>query len=310
MRVGTFWGIPLFVHPLFLVLFFLISALGYLPWLLLVLSVLLWHEGAHILEARNLGLRVCAVELLPFGGVVQMEDLVQLDPAKEIRVCLAGPLSNLLLLLLGYGVDFFASLPSEWFSFFIQVNAGLLFMNLLPALPLDGGRVFRSLLTKRMGFRLATEKAALFARVIAFFWCILGMIGFYYYGYGSALFLVVISLFLYLSAQRELEEVRYVLLRYMTQKKTQLRLRRVMPMRGLTAMGETSVGEILSLLVPSDFHLVWVVSQEGEFLGVVSELQLIKGLFEKGIHGKLKELVRSTESEEKVYGQTPRCDSP
>lgn len=292
MRIGSLLGIPFVVNPLFLVLIGTAAYYGFLLEALALFAIVLWHEMSHALIARYHGISISEVELLPFGGVARLEELVQLNPTVEWRVAIAGPLSNLVLLTLGYLLWERLEIPQEWFAFFAQANLGMAVFNVLPALPLDGGRVLRSHLVKKAGFKDATERSAVIAQGLAVGLILLGLTGYYFYGYLNSLTFVVLGLFLFSAAHKEKALASYVFMRYLTRKKQQLRLQRVMPVKELVATQETSLGEVFNCFTPTYYHLVWVISLEGQLVGILSELEMINGLFEKGIHGKIDELIK------------------
>lgn len=111
------------------------------------------------------------IELYPFGGVARLEGLLELEPQVERQIAWGGPLSNFLLVALAlvvYNNRYYCNLLTEdLILFFIRANLTLAFFNLFPALPLDGGRILRSLLAERYGFRKATKQAAFLGKVLA-----------------------------------------------------------------------------------------------------------------------------------------------
>ncbi len=292
MRIGSFLGVALIVNPFFVLLLLLTALFGRIVPMLLVFSLVLWHETAHTLAAVYYGLRVSEIELLPFGGVARIDDLLQLDPSIEAVVAAAGPASNLILLGVIWLVNRYYSVDPEWFSFLIQANAGMAMINLLPALPLDGGRILRSKLMKKFGFRTATKKAASIGQIIAVLLICLGLVGFVLFDYFKALIFVILGFFVYISAQKEKNNAVYVFMRYLTLKKREVRLKRVMLTKELIATSETSVGEVLRHFSPSYYHLVWILDPEGELIGVITEFEIINGLLENGIHDKINKLVK------------------
>src|SRR5690554_5485070 len=227
MRVGSYLGIPFKVNPLFFVLLLGAAAFGLLPQVLLLFAIVLWHETAHIIVAKLYHLDVTEVELLPFGGVARLEALLQANPSLEWKVAIIGPISNLLLMGLLYGASLYYNLPDSLYAFALMANAGMFFFNLLPALPLDGGRVLRSILVQRRGFREATDMAALIGQVMAVLMCVWGVYVLYSGFMGGTAF-IVLAAFVFTAARSERKNAVYIFMRYMTHKKSEIRLRRVM----------------------------------------------------------------------------------
>ncbi len=198
------WSIKLFdvggtavrVHLTF---FLLLAWIGALHWseggapaavsgilfIILLFACVLLHEFGHILMARRFGIRTPDVTLLPIGGVASLERMPE-KPGQEIAVALAGPAVNLviaaLLILLGARVGMAdvsqldAAEPSL-VSRLATVNIALFAFNLIPAFPMDGGRVLRALLAIPLGFTGATRVAALIGQGLAFLFVLVGLMG-------------------------------------------------------------------------------------------------------------------------------------
>ena len=160
LEVARLLGIPILVMPIVLVLtvLALLSAgggehAGTLGLLLLVLAVsLLAHEFGHALVARRLGLRVLDITIWPLGGMARLEGLTE-RPQVEAPVALAGPTVNLVI------AGICALLPGALAEAAVLMNLVLGVGNLVPAFPLDGGRVLRAWFTRRSPLSDATKAA-------------------------------------------------------------------------------------------------------------------------------------------------------
>lgn len=289
MKIGRYFGIPLKVNPFFILLLALAFFYNRLIEALILFAIVLWHESFHVLAAKVYRLAVTDIELLPFGGVARLEALLQLNPQIEWVVAVAGPVSNLLLIGLGYGALPHLDLPQQWFDFFIQANLGMAVFNLLPVLPLDGGRVLRSLLVRRMGFAQATRLAARLGQALSLALIAWGVYNIILGRYNFVL-PVFAGIMLLVTARQEQNSASYIFLRYLTQKQQEVRLRRVFTVRDIAATLETSLGEVLKHFQPPCYHLIWILDLDGKVLGLVSELELISALFEHGLACKLEAL--------------------
>jgi Zn-dependent protease len=162
------------------------------------------HEFGHILAAARYGIKTPDVTLLPIGGVASLERMPE-KPAQEIVVALAGPAVNLVIALvlvaiLGVQVDLgvIARMDEAESSLTARVaaaNVALLVFNLIPAFPMDGGRVLRALLALRLGYTRATQIAAVIGQGLAILLGFLGLLG--------NPFLVLIAVFIFLAASAE-----------------------------------------------------------------------------------------------------------
>jgi Zn-dependent protease len=212
VSLGHVLGIDIRVHATFLLLVALF-ALAYsgsgvpgvaagLAWLVVIFACVVIHELAHSLVARRRGGVVHEIVLLPIGGVSKLERLPE-SPADELAVAIAGPLASLALAILAatgalaFGqsllpVDMFAGpvLPRiAWFNLLVGA------FNLLPAFPLDGGRVFRALLERHRDLETATRQSARVGRVLAVLLIVVGLL--------LNFWLALIGLFVYFGASAE-----------------------------------------------------------------------------------------------------------
>ncbi len=218
--IGRLFGSELRVHATFLLLLAWIGTAAWLEggpaaaivnvaFVLALFACVVAHEFGHALMARRFGIKTPDITLLPIGGMARLERIPE-DPNQEIAVALAGPAVNLVLWLvlsiaLGFG-DSFASLAQidnsarGFFERLAAVNLFLLVFNLIPAFPMDGGRVLRALLAVRLSRPQATKIAASAGQVIAF--------GFGYLGLttGNPL-LLLIAVFVFMAAMAESSHV-------------------------------------------------------------------------------------------------------
>ena len=208
-------GIDVYIHATF---FILIAWIGLSFWIvggnlaavftgvsfiLALFTCVVLHELGHALTARRYGIRTRNIILLPIGGVAAMERMPD-DPKQEIAVALAGPAVNLAIaLVLWFWLSLSNSLQAELLDLtgasFLQklmvVNVILAVFNLLPAFPMDGGRVLRAALSMTMSHNRATQLAARVGQGLALW---LGLIGLLYNP-----FLIFIALFVWIGAAAE-----------------------------------------------------------------------------------------------------------
>lgn len=210
--IGRVFGIQIRVHVTFALIVLLFwwgstapDGLGLgsgMLWLGLIFASVTVHELSHSLVARRRGVGVRAIVLLPIGGVSEMESMPE-RPADEFAIAVVGPLTSLAIgvaaftLAAGLGLRLWppdlaggALIPRlAW------LNAILAGFNLLPAFPLDGGRVFRSLLERTTDAEQATRRAARTGRAFAFLMIAAGVV--------FNPWLLIIGVFVYLGASAE-----------------------------------------------------------------------------------------------------------
>jgi len=178
-RIGRIFGFPVEINLSFilLTLVFVVYTGNVLAGLLIIAllfgSVLL-HEAAHALVARRLGVHVSGIELSFFGGAAKMVDMPR-SADHEIAIAAAGPALSLILAGAGFGLGAVTHVPL--LTYIGWINLVLAGFNLIPALPMDGGRILRALLTRRMDFVRATDIAVDVSRVAAIGFAVLGLLG-------------------------------------------------------------------------------------------------------------------------------------
>jgi Zn-dependent protease/CBS domain-containing protein len=174
----------------------------------IIFGCVVLHELAHAVVAQHSGIKVRSIVLLPIGGVTLMEDVARTrpDPARDIRIAVAGPLLNLIIAVIAGAIILaFAPQVKLWAQPWVHANNlprslfwGNLFLgafNLLPAYPMDGGRILRALLAERMDYVHATRRAVTIGQVFAMLLMMIGLVW--------NVWLVLVGFFLFLGAQME-----------------------------------------------------------------------------------------------------------
>jgi Zn-dependent protease len=210
IRIARVFGIDIRVHWTFLLLVPLVALasrtrsqfLWGLVWIAAVFGSVLVHELAHCFVARHRGAVVRDILLVPVGGLSEMQQIPQ-APADEAAIAIVGPLASLALGGVMYAVGALAGaqlwppalFAGSWLERLGWLNVLLGGFNLLPALPMDGGRVFRAALARNHDRRTATRIAATTARVLA---VAMAVVGVFY-----TLWLIVIAIIVWVLAGNE-----------------------------------------------------------------------------------------------------------
>lgn len=290
-------GIAVRFHWFFLLLAFGLAFQGYLAETVMLFGLVFCHEVVHALVARSCGLEVGAVEIFPFGGVASIEDVLEMDPDIETRVALAGPLFNFFLAALALVV--YANFPhwqaNEFFHFFIRCNLVLGLFNLLPALPLDGGRILRAKITPLMGFQKATDAAIAISRLVALLIAMAGLYLFYLGHFHLTLFAA--SFFLFYAAAKEKTAAVYSLVRSLSLKRRVFMKNGAIHLVTLMALEDMLLKEILRLFALKKYHRVIVVSKNGHVLGEVMESDIVDTIMKKGIYADLRSVLANGKKE-------------
>ncbi|MER9757115.1 site-2 protease family protein [Mesorhizobium sp. M0166] len=237
---------------------------------LLFLCVLL-HEFGHIFTARAFGVPTPYVTLLPIGGVAQLERIPE-EPWEELLIAIAGPAVNVAiaaaLIVVAHahlsataamGID---DMKVPMVDRLATVNLILALFNLIPAFPMDGGRVLRSALASRMGFVRATERAASIGQFTAF---VLGFLGLFHNP-----ILVFIAILVYLAASSEAHSVA---LRAVSHG---VPVRQAMMTQFVTLQPDTHIDDAVEALLRTEQRTFPVVDGNGGFVGILDRTDILR----------------------------------
>lgn len=296
-QIARVFGIPIKVHLTFILLlaFVGLSQLqggesatrspGVLTILMVFLCVVL-HELGHSLVAMHYGVKIRDIVLLPIGGVARMESMPE-DPKQEIAIAVAGPSVSaalailfLTLAIVSRQIDTLFEVPlmqGSWMLTLFTINMMLLLFNLIPAFPLDGGRVLRGALVWInsdwiQGTRFAVTIGQVFA-IILFF------VGVFFNWW-----LALIALFVYLGGEGE---QRTVILRWELQR---VPARDAMLTHVQTVTPEQTVGEVVSKFchsAQSDFPVV----DDDHIVGILTHASLVRAMHEQAFMTPVAEIM-------------------
>jgi Zn-dependent protease/predicted transcriptional regulator len=298
-KIGTFAGISVYVHTTFLML---IAWVGVAHWqaehslgaairgvafILALFACVVLHEFGHALMAKRYGIRTRDITLLPIGGLARLERMPD-EPRQELAVALAGPAVNvviaaaLFIALQTTGtlapVQALSLTSGSFFERLMVVNVFLVAFNMLPAFPMDGGRVLRALLAIRMEYTRATQVAANIGQGMALLFGLIGLTV-------VNPFLLFIALFVWIGAGQEAA---------ITQMKSALGgipLERAMMTDFRTLAPTDSLAHAVELLLSGaqqDFPVV----EAGAVVGILTRPDLLKALARQEQHSPVAQAMR------------------
>ena len=293
ISVSVHWTFLLFLGWVFMLNFFAGFHSEEIIWSLILLGsaflCILAHELGHAVTARFFGVQATGIILLPIGGVANVQTFPK-KPKQELLIMLAGPMVNLVISL--FLLLFLHPYRAYWedtanigvvnrgnFIFQLQViNMSLALFNLIPAFPMDGGRILRALLALRMNVVKATRIAGLTGKLIA--------IGFIIWGIASVNpLLAIIGIFILFAAR---SEEYYLQLNTMAQG---LRLRDVVMHDYPHLDGEETVKDALNILM-NNHSRQFIIMEAGKPVGTVHRMQIIKSIAEMKYYLRTSQLMK------------------
>ena len=295
VNIGTIAGTAVRIHVTFLLFLVWIFVASYMSggaqaawsgtaFMVLLFVCVLAHEFGHILTARAFGVATPDVTLLPIGGVARLERIPE-KPREEFLIAIAGPLVNVAIALAlvafaGASLDarHLAAVESARIAMVDRLAAVNLFLaafNMIPAFPMDGGRVLRALLSIRLGFTRATDVAATIGQGVAFG---LGFLGLFYNP-----MLIFIAIFVYLAAA---SEARLVSLRAMSRG---VPVGSAMMTQFATLAPEAHIDEAVETLLRTSQSEFPVVDSAGRLVGLLGRDGMIRALKQLGPDARVAE---------------------
>ena len=287
-RIGRIAGTDIKVHVTFLLIVGLWAVRGYEEGgpsgalagalaLLALFACILLHEFGHILMAGRFGVRTPDVILLPIGGVARLERIPE-EPRQELLIALAGPAVTLgivvvlylVLLLTGNQVRLGELSPEGPFlAQLMAINIYLLLFNMIPAFPMDGGRVLRALLSSRLGLVRGTRIAATLGQMLAITGGVYGFVA-------NEPFLILIAFFVFLGANAEAAAVETrVVARGLNVGQMMVTDFRTIPVHA-------PLSQAVELLLSGEQREFPVVDNMGRTEGILTRDNLIRGLSQRG----------------------------
>jgi len=224
-QIGTFFGIPVKIHWSFglfclFIAYTIVSndmktwqSVAYAMVVLTMFVCVVLHEYGHALTGRKFGVKTVDILVSPIGGLARMNKMPE-KPLHEFYISIAGPLVNLVIgsfILLvfylyngKYSLDlnsFDLDKPTEFIRILAPINLTLFLFNLIPAFPMDGGRILRSLLASRIGKVKATRIASGVGKILAVCFIIFGI-------FDEQVILALIGLFIFMMAGQEYDQTK------------------------------------------------------------------------------------------------------
>jgi Zn-dependent protease len=294
-RIGRIAGTDIKVHVTFLLIVALWAARGYQEGglsgalagalaLLALFACILLHEFGHILMAGRFGVRTPDVILLPIGGVARLERIPD-EPRQELLIALAGPAVTLAIVVLLYLVLLATGNPvrldgldpqGPFLAQLMVVNIYLLLFNLIPAFPMDGGRVLRAILASRLGLVRGTRIAATLGQLLATAGGVYGLVA-------SEPFLILIAFFVFVGANAEAAAVETRVAG------KGLDVRHMMVTDFRTIPVHATLSQAVELLLSGEQREFPVVDNSGRTEGILTRDNLIRGLSQRGANSTVAE---------------------
>ena len=291
-KIASAWGIPIELHITFILLIAAVLILSiptqqfYTFFIVLFLFVfVVFHELAHSIVARHYGIRVRKIILYPIGGVSEIEEIPD-NPSQEWRMAVAGPLTSLVLgasllavslftLQQAFSIYTFTTITGNFLTDLATLNILLGAFNLIPAFPMDGGRVFRALLAERLKYSDATRYAVYIGKIFGIAMVLIGVL----YNF----LLILVGIFVYIGASEEAEQT------IISTTLAGVRVKDVMQSEIGFVTPKQTISEALEVMFKNRYHDA-LVEKGGVFQGIVTWTELMKVKLEERTTLKVEQM--------------------
>lgn len=270
-------------------IFFII--LGLNKKMLLGFSIVIIHEIIHYATARALGFNGFCIEILPIGASLKLKDLEEATIKEDLLISISGPLGNFVMAFIGYLIYFY--FKTDVILIFIQYNLALGSFNLLPAFPLDGGRILRDILETRFLYKKANEIALKISIILAYlliginiFFLLLGVFN---------VSLILIAIFILYMSKKEKERIVYVIMGYTIKKREKLINRGYIENKHISVYYKLTLLELLNLVDKNKYNIFTVLDDKMNVLSILYEEQVINLLKYEG-NVTLEEVIKNNNS--------------
>ncbi|NBI29772.1 M50 family metallopeptidase [Chengkuizengella marina] len=263
-------------HPLFILVMLTSILSGNIGELITLFAIVFIHEMGHVVAAKNFGWDVKSVQLLPFGGVAEVETHRNTSAKEEIIVAVAGPLQNCWMIGFVYFMQRTEMIDLVWAEYFIHANLMIALFNLLPILPLDGGKIVQALLSYKMSYHNSLKYCAwnsLFMSISIIVYACMDI-----FNSGVHLNLLIIGFFLLYSNWYSFRNIPYYFIRFLVNRELTFAKMKVSneKTKAIYAKPSSSISEIVRCFKRDQMHIIYVLNDFGQIQAVIPEKHIIQ----------------------------------
>ena len=280
----------IYVSPFIVLLIIYSWYIKKLQELLIVFIVITIHELSHVICAKYYGYNTNDITITPMGLMASININSKTDYKKEITINIIGPCSNLIMACVGYFINSFFLGQSKNMSFFILINISLFILNVLPVLPLDGGKIFKSLLLRSIGYKRTQSVFVFFTKFFIFIIIVLGI--YQVYICHNNFSLILIGIFIYLYQNKDFD-FQYALLRELIYKKQKLQNSNTFEVFYIVAFKDLKAIDVIKHFLGNKFNIVKVLNNELSVIGELTENEILEGLINKDCNVTIEECLKN-----------------
>ncbi|KOA21277.1 stage IV sporulation protein FB [Clostridium homopropionicum DSM 5847] len=283
------------ISKLFFPYIILLIIIGFKGKLLISFILVFLHELVHFIVAKKLGFKGFYIEILPIGAVLRLKDLDEADPKEDMIISLSGPLFNLFLAAIFYLISKFHY--NYYYEYLVMSNLALGIFNLIPAFPLDGGRIVRDLFSFKTYYKNANKITVKISIVLGVLITLYSLILLIFDK--RSISMMVLGVFIIIASYKEKERIVYLIMGDIINKKYKFNKKGYIENRSISMHLKKSLLEALSIIDKNKYNIFIILNSEMKAVNVIYEGELIEAI---KIYGNIsiEEYLKNTDEIDKM----------
>jgi stage IV sporulation protein FB len=247
---------------------------GYKGQITYAFFIVVMHEMVHYITARHYGFTGFDIELMAVGAVLKFRDLDDATPKEDLIISISGPVSNIALAVIFYFI-YRNSLNSNMYMLFAG-NFSIGVFNLIPAFPLDGGRILRDLLNFKFTYKKSNKIMIIVSIIIGIFLIFCCMLLFF--RVSTNFTIGIIGIFIIVASLKENERISYIIMGNIVKKKYKLTKNGYMENKSISIYCKKSLLYAMGLLDKNKYNIFTVLDEELKVIDIIYEEEIINAL--------------------------------
>lgn len=283
------------VSKLFIPYIIILVIIGFKGKIIISFILVFLHEIVHYITAKKLGFKGFGIEILPIGAVLKFRDLDDADPREDLIISISGPLFNLIFALILYLVN--KEFNNYYLNLLYRSNLALGIFNLIPALPLDGGRVLRDILSFKTFYKRANKITVNISIsigiLITSYFCIFAFLG------NRNISIGLIGFFIIVTSYKEKERIVYLIMGDIIKKKNRFIKKGYIENKSISIYYKKTLLDALSIVDKNKYNIFIILNSEMEVINIIYEEELVSAL---KVHGNIsiEEYLKTTNEIDKL----------